>query len=103
VRNEGWALIHGQRAPLIGGVAMDALTVDITEIPQAQMWDETVIMGAQGGEEITARDLAKLKNSVTYEVLTSWRLRLRRKSVNEAPPPVRSAASSEPDSPCVIS
>jgi alanine racemase len=46
------------------------------------MWDEAVIMGKQGGEEITVRDIAKLKNSVTYDVLTSWRLRLRRKSVN---------------------
>ena len=82
VRNEGYALIHGQRAPLVGGVAMDALTVDITNIPQAQMWDEAVIMGRQGEEEITVRDVAKLKNSVTYDVLTNWRLRLRRKSVN---------------------
>ncbi len=82
VRNEGCALIHGQRAPLVGGVAMDALTVDITGIPQAQMWDEAVIMGRQGNEEITVRDVAKLKNSVTYDVLTNWRLRLRRKSVN---------------------
>lgn len=82
VRNEGAALIHGQRAPLIGGTAMDALMVDITDIPQAQMWDEAVIMGRQGDQEITVHDLAKLKNSVSYEVLTSWRLRLRRKSVN---------------------
>ena len=82
VRNEGSALIHGRRAPLIGGIAMDALMVDITDIPEAQMWDEAVIMGRQGGEEITVHDLAKLKNSVSYEVLTSWRLRLRRKSVN---------------------
>ena len=82
VRNEGCALIHGRRAPLLGGIAMDALMVDITDIPQAQMWDEAVIMGRQGGEEITARDIAKLKNSVTYDVLTSWRLRLRRKNVN---------------------
>src|SRR5271167_2057450 len=82
VRNEGYALIHGKRASIIGGIAMDALMVDITNIPQAQMWDEAVIMGKQGGEEITVRDIAKLKNSVTYDVLTSWRLRLRRKSVN---------------------
>jgi alanine racemase len=82
VRNEGCALIHGRRAPLLGGIAMDALMVDITDIPQAQMWDEAVIMGKQGDEEITVRDIAKLKNSVTYDVLTSWRLRLRRKSVN---------------------
>jgi alanine racemase len=82
VRNEGCALIHGRRAPIIGGIAMDALMVDITDIPQAQMWDEAVLMGRQGGEEITVRDIAKLKNSVTYDVLTNWRLRLQRRSVN---------------------
>jgi alanine racemase len=82
VRNQGGALIRGQRAPLVGGIAMDALMVDITDIPEAQMWDEAVIMGRQGSEEITVHDMAKLKNSVSYEVLTSWRLRLRRKSVN---------------------
>jgi len=82
VRNEGCALIHGRRAPLVGGIAMDALMVDITDIPQAQMWDEAVIMGKQDGEEITVRDIATLKKSVTYDVLTNWRLRLRRKNVN---------------------
>jgi alanine racemase len=82
VRNEGAALIHGQRAPLVGGVAMDAITVDITDIPQAKMWDEAVIMGRQGQAEITVRDVAKMKNSVTYDVLTNWRLRLRRQAVN---------------------
>ena len=81
-RNTGGALIHGKRAPLIGGIAMDALMVDLTDIPEAQMWDEAVIMGRQGNEEISVHDVAKLKNSVSYEVLTSWRLRLRRKSVN---------------------
>ena len=82
VRNQGGALIHGKRAPLIGGIAMDALMVDITEIPEAKMWDEAVVMGRQGSEEITVHDMAKLKNSVSYDVLTGWRLRLRRKAVN---------------------
>jgi len=82
VRNQGCALIRGRSAPLVGGVAMDAVTVDITDIPEAQMWDEAVVMGRQGNEEITVQDVAKLKNSVSYDVLTGWRLRLRRKSVN---------------------
>jgi alanine racemase len=69
---------------------MDALMVDITDIPQAQMWDEAVIMGKQGNDEITVRDIAKLKNSVTYDVLTNWRLRLRRKSVNGKVTPTKS-------------
>lgn len=86
VRNQGSALIHGKHAPLIGGIAMDALMVDITDIPEAQMWDEAVIMGRQGDQEITVHDMAKLKNSVSYEVLTSWRLRLRRKCINGSGP-----------------
>jgi alanine racemase len=78
VRNQGCALIHGRRAPLVGGVAMDALTVDITDIPPAQLWDEAVIMGRQGEDEISVHEVAKLKGSVSYEVLTAWRARLPR-------------------------
>lgn len=93
VRNMGGALIHGKRAPLVGGIAMDALMVDVTEIPEAQMWDEAVIMGRQGREEITVHDIAKLKSSVSYDVLTSWRLRLRRKCVNGEAAHTSSAAA----------
>lgn len=93
VRNEGGALIHGRRAPLLGGIAMDALMVDITDIPEAKMWDEAVLMGRQGDDEITVRDLAALKKSVTYDVLTNWRLRLRRKAVNGHPKPAGEMAA----------
>lgn len=82
VRNQGCALIHGKRAPLVGGVAMDALTVDITDIPEAQLWDEAVLMGRQGNEEISVHDVARLKNSVSYDVLASWRGRLPRIYLN---------------------
>lgn len=82
VRNLGFALIHGCRAPIVGGVAMDATTVDITDIPQAQIWDEAVLMGRQGNDEISAHDIAKLKNTVSYDVLTGWRQRLHRIHLN---------------------
>jgi len=78
VRNQGFALIHGCRVPIIGGVAMDALTVDITALPQAQLWDEAVLMGRQGREQISVHEIAQLKNSVSYDVLAGWRGRLPR-------------------------
>jgi alanine racemase len=78
VRNQGCVLVHGRRAPLIGGVAMDALTIDLTEIPEARVWDEAVVMGRQGEEEISVHEVAKLKGSVSYDVLTAWRSRLPR-------------------------
>jgi len=78
VRNTGAALIHGKRAPLIGSVAMDALMVDVTDIPQTQVYDEAVIMGKQGNEEISVHEVAKWKNSVSYDILVSWKFCLPR-------------------------
>lgn len=78
VRNLGAALVHGRRAPIIGSLAMDALMVDITDIPEAQLGDEAVLMGRQGNEEISVHEVAKLKNSVSYDILVSWKFRLPR-------------------------
>ncbi len=84
LRNEGHVLVHGSRAPIIGSVAMDSMGIDLTDIPQAQLWDEVVVMGTQGGEEISAHDIARWKRTVSYEVLTGWRSRLPRVCVNSA-------------------
>ncbi len=78
VRNEGRALIHGLPAPLVGGVSMDAITVDITDIPHAQCGDEAVVLGRQGTQEVTVHELAALKRSVSYDILAGWRNRLPR-------------------------
>jgi len=86
VRNQGFALIHGRRAPLVGGTTMDALMVDITGLPEAQPWDEAVLMGRQGQEEISVHEIAKLKNSVSYDVLTGWRGRLPRIYIGQIAP-----------------
>ncbi len=78
VRNEGVALIQGRRVPIVGGVSMDAVTVDVTELPEVRLGEEAVLMGRQGSEEITAHDVAALKRSVSYDILTGWRSRLPR-------------------------
>lgn len=76
VRNAGAVLIHGFRAPVIGGNAMDAMMFDITHIPETNLWDDVVVMGKQGTEEISVHEIARLKNSVSYDILTGWRRRL---------------------------
>ena len=67
---------------------MDAITIDITHIPEAQPWDEVVLMSEQGGESITIHDIAKLKNSVSYDALTAWRERLPRVYLTSSPKPL---------------
>ncbi len=82
LRGVGHVLVCGRRAPLIGSVAMDAFAVDLTDIPEARLWDEVVIQGRQDGETITAHDLARWKGSVSYDVLVGWRARLPRVEVS---------------------
>lgn len=96
VRNEGEALLHGQRAPIVGGVTMDALMVDVTHLPGVRPGDEAVLLGEQGDAAITARDVARLKNSVTYDVLTGWQPRLSRRLVDVSLPVARAATPSAP-------
>ncbi len=78
VRNTGYVLIHEKKAPIVGGNAMDAMMVDITDIPEAQIGDEVIVMGKMGKEEISVHQVAKLKSSVSYDILTNWSWRLPR-------------------------
>jgi alanine racemase len=78
VRNKGVVLIHGKRAPIIGGNAMDAMMVDLREIPRAMPGDEVVLMGKDRKDEISVHEIAELKSSVSYDILAGWRARLPR-------------------------
>lgn len=81
VRNEGQVLLRGRRAPIVGGVSMDALFVDVTDAPEVQRGDVATLLGRDGAEEITAHELAALKRSVSYDLLCAWRARLPRRLV----------------------
>ena len=67
--NRGAVLIGGQRAPIAGLVCMDMVMVDVTEIPGTAVGDETVLIGRQGNDEITASEIAKWTDTIPYEVL----------------------------------
>jgi alanine racemase len=66
--NVGEVLIRGQRARIIGTVAMDQCMVDVTNIENVKVGDEVVVIGKQGQDEITLSNVAKLNNTISYEV-----------------------------------
>ena len=78
LRNQGQVLLHGRRVPIVGGVTMDALMIDLTDVPEAQLGDEAVLLGTQGTDCITVQELARLSGTVTYDVLAGFRGRLPR-------------------------
>lgn len=80
--NRGWALVRGQRAPFAGRVSMDQTMVDVTEIAGAAAGDEVVLIGEQGGERITAADVAALTGTIPYEVLCAVAARVPRVMVD---------------------
>jgi alanine racemase len=61
-------LIAGRRCALLGRVTMDLMVVDISELPGAAAGDEGVLMGAQGGEEISCSDLAQEAETIPWEI-----------------------------------
>ena len=67
--NEGEVLIKGRRAPVVGRVTMDLTLADVSGIPQVKVGEEVTIIGRDGGEEITAREVAERVGTLSYEVL----------------------------------
>lgn len=66
--NHGEVLVRGRRAPVVGRVSMDLVTIDVTEVPEARFGDEVVLLGKQAGDEITVDELAKRAGTISYEV-----------------------------------
>jgi alanine racemase len=76
--NRGAVLVRGRWAPVVGRVSMDQATVDVTEIAGAAAGDEAVLIGEQGGERMTADDLAQATGTISYEVLCAIGARVPR-------------------------
>jgi len=67
--NQGEALIRGKRTPIVGRISMDMCTIDVTHIPGCKVGDEVVLLGKQGGEYISANEIAEKAKTISYEVL----------------------------------
>ncbi|MFN8008067.1 MAG: alanine racemase [Terriglobia bacterium] len=67
--NKGQVLVRGRRAPVVGRISMDLTTIDVTEIPEAEMGDEAVLLGRQGEGEMGAAEMASLAGTIPYEIL----------------------------------
>ena len=77
--NRGYALVRGRRAPLIGMVSMDAITLDVTDIPGVVVGDHATLIGRDGDQVITAEEAAEWSSTISYEVLTSIGTRVGRR------------------------
>lgn len=70
-------IINGVRCKVLGRVCMDQTVCDVTGI-DVKIGDEVVILGKDGLEEITADELAKLDNTINYELVCGISCRVPR-------------------------
>ena len=66
--NKGSVLLRGKRAPIVGRVSMDLVTVDVTGHPEAAVGDEITLLGRDGDDEISAEEIARITGTISYEV-----------------------------------
>ena len=74
----GEVLIGGRRRPIVGVVTMDQLMVDCGT-DEVAIGDEAVLIGSQGGEEITAEEWADRLGTIGYEVVCGISARIERR------------------------
>jgi alanine racemase len=79
--NRGEVLVRGQRAAIAGRVTMDQTMIDVTDISNAAVGDEVVLLGQQGNYRISADDLATHSSTIAYEVLCAITTRVPRRWV----------------------
>lgn len=74
--NNAEVLVRGKRAPVVGRVSMDLVTIDVTDV-EAAVGDEVVLLG----DSISAEELAAKANTISYEIFCGLTARVPRRYV----------------------
>jgi alanine racemase len=70
---KGRMLVNGKLAPIVGNICMDMAMLDITDVP-AREGDEVIVFGP----ELPVSEMARLLETIPYEVLTGISQRVKR-------------------------
>ena len=91
----GQVLVRGRRAPIVGAVSMDMLTLDVTDIAGVEPGDEVVLLGRQGEEawqRIDAREMAASIGTIPWEVVCRLGTRIERVYEQRPTPAVKTSS-----------
>ena len=65
--------MNGRKAPIVGNICMDTCMIDVTGI-EAREGDEAVVFG----EGASVEEMARVLETIPYEVMTSVSTRVKR-------------------------
>ncbi|MCC7366900.1 MAG: alanine racemase [Chloroflexi bacterium] len=67
--NRGFAVVCGQRVPLVGRVSMDQCVVDLSNVPHAQGGNLVTLIGSDTGATVTLDEYASWSDTIVHEAL----------------------------------
>ncbi len=76
--NRARVIVGGEFAPVVGRVSMDLTIVDVTQIRNVAVGDEVILIGKSSAKTIDAVELARLCETVPYEILCGLSQRVPR-------------------------
>jgi alanine racemase len=82
--NQMSVLVNGQRVAQLGNITMDQLMIDVTAVPNLQEGSVVTLLGRDGKHTITAEHWANLTNTISWEIVCSFKHRLPRITVNSS-------------------
>lgn len=75
--NRAHVIINGRRVRIVGNVTMDYMMADVGDM-DVQLGDSVTIIGEQSGQRISIEDVARMLDTVPYEICCRWGRRVRR-------------------------
>jgi len=76
--SRGQVIVRGQLSPIVGKISMDVTTIDVTQIAGCEIGDEVVLIGKQGEQALTAWPMARMLDTIPYEILCAIGKRVER-------------------------
>ena len=66
--NSGRMIVNGQIVPVAGRVSMDWTILDVSKVENVKVGDDVTVFGKSGELEIRASELARLTDTISYEI-----------------------------------
>lgn len=79
--NTGRVIVGGAVVPVVGRISMDWTLVDVSDVPGAGVGDEVILIGERDGHSITAEELARKTETISYEITCGINRRVVRRYV----------------------
>lgn len=73
--NKAFVVINNKRVPIVGNICMDMVMADVSELLDVRLGDEVYIFD---NELVTIDEIAKLCNTINYEIISTLSSRIPR-------------------------